>query len=196
MDVASIVPVWVRLPHLPLHCWGDDSVKAIENVVGKYIDRCEQKENMHACARICIEVDLGKGLSEAIKIKVNQWTHIQHMDYEKLPFICKLLVSPHPLSPSPKVDNTSSLISLNPFGPLDLTAPPSPRSPPHPHNSSATPPLSNIRSPPAPLVNRIITRNQSKKSLQTTKHKKEVGKKSNKDLRDEAAAKEMALGTQ
>jgi len=86
MDVANAVPVWVRLPHFPLHCWGDVSVKAIGNIVGKYIDRCEPKENMHACAQICVEVDLGKGLLEAIKIKVDQWTHIQQLDYEQIPF--------------------------------------------------------------------------------------------------------------
>lgn len=52
-------------------------MKAIGNVVGKYIDGSEQKENMHACARICVEVDLGKGLLEVVKINVNKWTHIQ-----------------------------------------------------------------------------------------------------------------------
>ena len=76
MDVPNVVPIWVRLPHLPLHCWGDEFVKVIGNAVGKYIDRCEPKDNMHECARIFVEVDLRKGLSEAIKIKVDQWTHI------------------------------------------------------------------------------------------------------------------------
>jgi len=90
MDVPNAVPVWVRLPHLPLHCWGDDLVKAIGNVVGKYIDRCEPKDNMHACARICVEFDLGKGLPEAIRIKFDQWTHIQQLDYKKIPFKCKV----------------------------------------------------------------------------------------------------------
>jgi len=71
MDVPSVVSVWVRLLHPPLHCWGDDSVKAIGNAVDKYIDRCEPKDNMHACARICVEVDLEKGLPEAIRIKVD-----------------------------------------------------------------------------------------------------------------------------
>lgn len=90
MDIPNAVPVWVRLPHLPLHYWGDESVKAIGNAVGKYIDRYEPKENMHACARICVEVDLRKGLSEAIKINVDQWTHIQQLDYKQLPFKCKV----------------------------------------------------------------------------------------------------------
>lgn len=90
MDVPSAVSVWVRLPHIPLHCWGDESVMAIENEVGKYIDRCEPKEKMHACARICVEVDLGKGLPQEVKIKVDQWTHIRQLEYEKIPFKCKL----------------------------------------------------------------------------------------------------------
>ena len=50
LDVRSAVPVWVRLPHLPLHWWSDDSVRAIGNGVGKYIDRSEPKGNMQACA--------------------------------------------------------------------------------------------------------------------------------------------------
>eukprot|EP00253_Pinus_taeda_P010744 PITA_10744 len=74
LDIPNAVPVWVRLPHLPLHCWGDESVKAIGNAVGKYIDRSEPKDNMQACARICVEVDLGKGLPEAIKLKVDEWS--------------------------------------------------------------------------------------------------------------------------
>ena len=45
---------------------------------------------MHVCARICVEVDLGKGLLEAIKVKVDQWTHIQQLDYEQIPVKCKV----------------------------------------------------------------------------------------------------------
>ena len=90
LDIPNAIPVWVRLPHLPLHCWGDDSVKAIGNAVGKYIDRSEPKDNMQACARICVEVDPGRGLPEAIKLKVDDWCHIQQLDYEQIPFKCKV----------------------------------------------------------------------------------------------------------
>lgn len=69
LDVPNAVTVWVRLPHLLLHCWGDDSIHAIGNPVGKFNDRSEPKNNMQSCARICVEVDLVKGLPEAIKIK-------------------------------------------------------------------------------------------------------------------------------
>lgn len=60
MDVPNIALMRVRLPYLALHYSGDELVKAIGNTVGKYIDRCEPKDKMHACARICVEVDLGK----------------------------------------------------------------------------------------------------------------------------------------
>lgn len=78
------------LPHLPLHCWGDDLVRTIGNAVGKYIDRRKPKDNTHAYIRICVEVDLEKGLPEVIRIKVDEWTHIQQLDYEKILFKCKV----------------------------------------------------------------------------------------------------------
>jgi len=35
-------------------------------------------------------VDLGKGLPEVIKLKVDEWSHIQQLDYEQIPFKCKV----------------------------------------------------------------------------------------------------------
>jgi hypothetical protein len=88
-DIPSVVPVWVRLPHLPFHCWGDEVLKSIGDTLGKFIDRAEPKSSMYSCARICVEVDLEKGLPEAIKLKLDDWTYIQKLDYEQLPFKCK-----------------------------------------------------------------------------------------------------------
>jgi hypothetical protein len=89
-DIPSAVPVWVCLPHLPFHCWGDESLKSIGDTIGKYIDRSEPKSAMFSCTRICVEVDLEKGLPEAIKLSLDDWTHIQKLDYEKIPFKCKM----------------------------------------------------------------------------------------------------------
>jgi hypothetical protein len=36
-----------------------------------------------------VEVDLEVGLLEAIKIKVADWSYIQELDYEQLPFKCR-----------------------------------------------------------------------------------------------------------
>ena len=89
LDVPSAVPVWVRLPHLPLHCWNSDSLEAIGNTLGKYIDKDDRKDQF-SYARIYVEVDLEIGLSEAINLTVAEWSHIQELDYEQIPFKCRL----------------------------------------------------------------------------------------------------------
>ena len=86
-DVPSVVPIWLRLLHLPLHCWNSDSLKAIGNKLGNYIDRADQKDQF-SCARICVEVDLENGLLEVINLKVAEWSHIQELDYEQTSFKC------------------------------------------------------------------------------------------------------------
>jgi hypothetical protein len=88
-DVPLAVPVWVRLPHLPLHCWNQKYLHAIGNMLGRYIDQAVRKDQ-YSCARICVEVDLEVGLPEAIKLTVTDWMHIQELDYEQLPFKCRL----------------------------------------------------------------------------------------------------------
>eukprot|EP00253_Pinus_taeda_P015758 PITA_15758 len=71
VDLPKAVPVWVRLPNLPVHCWNWDSLRHIGNALGKFIDR-ENNKDQYDCARICIEVDLEAGLPEAITIKPAQ----------------------------------------------------------------------------------------------------------------------------
>jgi len=44
---------------------------------------------MQSCARICVEVDLEKGLLEAIQLTLDNWSYIQKVDYESFPFQCK-----------------------------------------------------------------------------------------------------------
>ena len=87
-DVPSVILVWVRLPHLPLHCWNLESLEAIGNTLGKYIDRAELKDQ-YSCARICLEVDLEIGLPEEIKLNVAEWSYVQELNYEQIPFKCR-----------------------------------------------------------------------------------------------------------
>ena len=87
-DIPKAVPVWVRLPNLPMHCWNPKSLQTIGNALGKYIDMANPKDQ-YACARLCVEVDLEAGLPEAINLTVGNWSHIQKLDYEQLPFKCR-----------------------------------------------------------------------------------------------------------
>lgn len=43
-------------------------MEAIGNSLGKYIDRFKPKAPKFACARICVEVDMDKGIPQAINI--------------------------------------------------------------------------------------------------------------------------------
>jgi hypothetical protein len=88
VDTPKEVPVWVRLPNLPMHCWDSESLQRIGNGVGRYIDRADNR-GQYSCARICVEVDLEAGLPEAVKLSIGTWTHFQKLDYEHLPFKCR-----------------------------------------------------------------------------------------------------------
>ena len=73
--VPSVVPIWVRLPHLPIQFWNSDSLEVIENTLGKQIDKAERKEQ-YTYARICVEVDLEVGIPEVIKLRIIDWSHV------------------------------------------------------------------------------------------------------------------------
>jgi hypothetical protein len=73
-DKISAAPMWARLPFLPLIFWEESYLRAIKNKLGRYIDRAKPKGNQYSCARICVNVDLEKGLSEAVQIKIDEWS--------------------------------------------------------------------------------------------------------------------------
>ena len=50
---------------------GGEFVKAIGNVVGELIERSEPKDNIQACEKICVKLELGKGLHEEFILKVD-----------------------------------------------------------------------------------------------------------------------------
>ena len=64
----TTAPIWVRLPHLPLHIWGKISLADISNKLGRYLDSGDPKGGQFTCSRICVEVNLKKGLPEALKL--------------------------------------------------------------------------------------------------------------------------------
>ena len=65
-DIPSVVPVWVCLPKLPLPYWGDGCLESIGIFLGKFLDKVSLNIQLLSCARICVEVDLEKGLPKEI----------------------------------------------------------------------------------------------------------------------------------
>lgn len=67
------MPVWVRLHNLPLHLWHSKALIAIGNTLGRMlkIDKERHIKGIFTFARICVEVDLSRGLPEGIILNFN-----------------------------------------------------------------------------------------------------------------------------
>lgn len=89
-------------------------VRPIDNTLGKYIDRGRPRDGIQACAGICVEVDLGKGLLGALQLIVDKWIYLQHVDYEQFPFKCKSFHEyDHFAKNCPKVVPGKEVLNLN-----------------------------------------------------------------------------------
>jgi hypothetical protein len=90
MDCISSAPVWVRLPYLPLHFWGDESLQSIGNGLGKFLCRSpDSKPSLSTFTRICVEMDFTKGFPTEIILQGKDYSRNQKLDYENLSFRCR-----------------------------------------------------------------------------------------------------------
>jgi len=82
------MPVWVRLHNLPLHFWSERVLEGIGNSIGKYIKTDLERidERLFTFARICVEVDLSKGLPDNIRLIYKQQNWLQVLDYKNTAF--------------------------------------------------------------------------------------------------------------
>ena len=62
------VPLWVRLPNLPLHLWVDSVLEAMGEAIGDFllVDYASSNVYRTTYARILVEVDISKGLPAKI----------------------------------------------------------------------------------------------------------------------------------
>lgn len=76
----------------PLHLWNECILSGIENNIGKYIKMDSQtlEERIFTFARICVDVDLNKGLSDCIQLIHKQMNWTQNLDYENTTFRCRI----------------------------------------------------------------------------------------------------------
>ncbi len=86
------IPTWVRLPNFPLHLWQDSIFETIGNAIGDflYVD-ADTSDILHStCARFLVDLDISKGLPEAIYLDSPRGSWTQLLDYEGIPFRCKI----------------------------------------------------------------------------------------------------------
>ncbi|XP_056698674.1 uncharacterized protein [Spinacia oleracea] len=91
-EILRVIPVWVRLPNLPLCCWGSDSLSRIGSLIGVplFADDCTSKQLRISFARLLIEVDVTKELPKEVLIQDHLGVTIkQKVEYDWLPPFCK-----------------------------------------------------------------------------------------------------------
>lgn len=65
------MPIWVRLPNLPLICWGSGSLGRIDCLIGAplFADECTYKQLRISFARIIVEIDVTRELPKSILVQ-------------------------------------------------------------------------------------------------------------------------------
>ncbi|XP_059076969.1 uncharacterized protein LOC131876167 [Cryptomeria japonica] len=91
-ELPNRIPVWVRLPRLPVDCCREDVLLLLALLLGKPVGTSSQTLGKKATpfARICVEIDLSKPLPDAIYMCAGSYSWVQQLDYETLPFCCRL----------------------------------------------------------------------------------------------------------
>ncbi|XP_058768322.1 uncharacterized protein LOC131642051 [Vicia villosa] len=90
-DLLRTLPIWVKLPNLPLYLWGETSLNKIGSALGIPIvtDECTANRLRISYARILVEMDITKELPSEIIIKDNMGEKMQQsIDYEWRPVYC------------------------------------------------------------------------------------------------------------
>ncbi|XP_058722177.1 uncharacterized protein LOC131593630 [Vicia villosa] len=85
------LPIWVKLPKLPLHLWGARSLNKIGSTIGVPLvtDECTAHKLRVSYARILVEVDITRKLADEITIKDPEGRLLkQGIEYEWRPKFC------------------------------------------------------------------------------------------------------------
>ncbi|XP_058783726.1 uncharacterized protein LOC131658451 [Vicia villosa] len=90
-DLLRVLPLWITLPNLPLHLWGEKSLSKIASAVGRPImtDECTARKLRISYARVLVEVDITQPVKRCVAIKDHngrEWE--QKIDYEWRPKYC------------------------------------------------------------------------------------------------------------
>jgi len=93
-ESPSFAPVWVRLPNLPKELWNEDIFIVIGNALGGLMgisDKTWERDSL-SYARICAHLRIDSPLHTHIKINTKGLVYTQELDYENLPFKCRICV--------------------------------------------------------------------------------------------------------
>jgi len=91
IERVDIIPIWVRMPALPLQYWNEFHLRGIGNMLGTCldVDLSFLKTHVKQVARVLVSINIREGLAETIKLKWGPDVIIQILDYENVPFRCR-----------------------------------------------------------------------------------------------------------
>lgn len=91
-EVLKVIPLWVRLPHLPLRCWSGDSLSRIGSTIGVpfFADECTTHQLRVSYARMLVEVDVTLPLPTEVVVEGPSGDKfVQEVSFEWAPLFCK-----------------------------------------------------------------------------------------------------------
>ncbi|XP_058762100.1 uncharacterized protein LOC131635497 [Vicia villosa] len=91
-DMLRSIPIWIKLPGLPLPMWGAQSLGKIGSAVGipLFTDECTAEKLRVSYARLLVEVDVTQKLCEEISIRDHEGrVRKQKVEYEWRPQYCE-----------------------------------------------------------------------------------------------------------
>ncbi|CAI8597013.1 unnamed protein product [Vicia faba] len=90
-DMLRTLPIWVKLPQLPLFLWGENSLNKIGSALGNPIvtDECTGNRLHVSYARILVKMDITNEHPKAITIRDSDGEKMQQaIEYEWKPILC------------------------------------------------------------------------------------------------------------
>ena len=90
-ELLRVIPLWVRLPNLPLHCWTEDSLSRVGSTLGVplFADACTSQQLRISFARLLIEMDITQPLPTEIQVEdASGNNYTQPVVYEWKPPFC------------------------------------------------------------------------------------------------------------
>ncbi|XP_060200097.1 uncharacterized protein LOC132628318 [Lycium barbarum] len=70
-EILTVIPLWIKLPNLPLNCWGYTALSKIGSALGRplYADACTTLNSRITFARILMEMEITRPLLDKIKVQ-------------------------------------------------------------------------------------------------------------------------------
>ncbi|KAK1303554.1 hypothetical protein QJS10_CPB11g01546 [Acorus calamus] len=87
----SSIPIWVRLPNLPLHLWNVDCLSRIGSLIGSplFMDSATLRCTKTSFARLCIEVEASTVLPDEVSVEIAPGLKEKFkVDYDWRPSAC------------------------------------------------------------------------------------------------------------